>query len=495
MECPPAIGKPDDPALDGAGQIVTVADTGFDRGDINNVHPAFQGRVKELFSFSRPNPNPDRVNDPFGWKTGLTNDPHGHGTHVSGSAVGKGDSKETGSVTGTAPGAQLIVQSLLNPATGQMDGPSRSTIMEEAFKEGSYISNHSFGTDTKEPYDADAEDVDFMIFRNPKLLISQAAGNAGDQGYTVAGCANSKNGITVGAVYNARQMSETSYNKDGEVGKPHNIVDYSNAGQAGADRLKPDVVAPGVCILSTASQDPVFQAEDKKFLGLFTIPGTRPLDKYGRAPNQYYRFSSGTSMAAPQVTGCLAVLRQALMRRNEHGGHAEAPNASLIKALLIHGATDISDGFYQKKPIGGAPNNIQGNGLVNMERSLAPIRDVANDLHGMWEDRVQRREEPVTFTRWTPSAPAGSRWDIDVTLVFTDWAGRKLQSVLSYDVRFDSGPMKGQSFSSPRREDNVLRLRCPDIPANTTFTILVWAKRLFQARPLSFSLVWSVRRK
>jgi len=51
-------------ALRGAGQVVAVCDTGFDKGSTSNVHPAFTGRVKKLYPLGRSK----------------ANDPDGHGT-------------------------------------------------------------------------------------------------------------------------------------------------------------------------------------------------------------------------------------------------------------------------------------------------------------------------------------------------------------------------------------------------------------------------------
>src|SRR5262249_24444330 len=70
--------------LKGAGQVVAVADTGFDQGDLANVHPAFTGRVQKLYALGRPQ---------------NANDPDGHGTHVAGSVLGDG----TSAVLGIAP--------------------------------------------------------------------------------------------------------------------------------------------------------------------------------------------------------------------------------------------------------------------------------------------------------------------------------------------------------------------------------------------------------
>jgi serine protease AprX len=86
----------------GEGQIVTVADTGFDAGSIEECHPAFKDRVIALIPVARK-------------ETGETNDPIDHGTHVCGSIVGQNLTSElwVGDKTGgIAPKANLIVQSL-----------------------------------------------------------------------------------------------------------------------------------------------------------------------------------------------------------------------------------------------------------------------------------------------------------------------------------------------------------------------------------------------
>lgn len=41
------------PVREGQGQVVAVADTGFDLGSTTNVHPAFQGRVAQLYALGR----------------------------------------------------------------------------------------------------------------------------------------------------------------------------------------------------------------------------------------------------------------------------------------------------------------------------------------------------------------------------------------------------------------------------------------------------------
>src|SRR5215467_13782182 len=94
------------PGGEGAGEIVAVADTGFDKGSTSDVHPAFKGRVKKLYALGRP---------------GKKDDPDGHGTHVAGSVLADGVSTADGPIKGTAPGAKLILQSVLD-AGGNLGG-------------------------------------------------------------------------------------------------------------------------------------------------------------------------------------------------------------------------------------------------------------------------------------------------------------------------------------------------------------------------------------
>ena len=86
------------------------------------------------------------------------------------------------------------------------------------------------------------------------------------------------------------------------------------------------------------------------------------LEKLNESLKLHYRFESGTSTAAPAVTGMLALIQE-FLRNNGLGN----PSPALLKALLINGARSSGELYnFQVDPI----INFQGWGLVNLDNSL-----------------------------------------------------------------------------------------------------------------------------
>lgn len=106
------------------------------------------------------------------------------------------------------------------------------------------------------------------------------------------------------------------------------LAAFSSRGPTFESRIKPDVVAPGTGILSARSS----LVNDA---GLF-----------GTSDDPQWMFEAGTSMATPLVSGCAAVIRQALKSNPPTDAPPTYPSAALVKAILINGAVDLVGQYH-----------------------------------------------------------------------------------------------------------------------------------------------------
>jgi len=136
---------------------------------------------------------------------------------------------------------------------------------------------------------------------------------------------NAELAITVGSTH--RDMPHT-----------YGVSYFSSKGPTGDGRLKPDLVAPGEKIISCA-------AGSKKNKASNQVPG------HGAAE---YIEDSGTSMAAPHVSGVIAAF---LSIRKEYIGKPET-----IKEIFMNTATDLKRDHY-----------FQGKGLIDLMRAIQSI--------------------------------------------------------------------------------------------------------------------------
>jgi subtilisin family serine protease len=88
----------------------------------------------------------------------------------------------------------------------------------------------------------------------------------------------------------------------------------------------------------------------------------RQLNAPLKVGNQGYRYEAGTSMAAPAVSGFLALIQEYLATNFN-----ARPSPALLKALAINGARSLSPNYNLQI---NAPINHQGWGLVNMSNSI-----------------------------------------------------------------------------------------------------------------------------
>lgn len=452
-----------DRGYDGSGEVVAVADTGLDNGDIDNLHEDFAGKVTSGFSLGL-------------WATSWE-DPLGHGTHVAGSAVAKGEISN-GVITGTAPGANLVVQGMWSPVLNNLTVPKEiKDLLTPPYDEGVRIHSDSWGN-PRNPgaYDGIASEVDDYIWKNQDLLVIFAAGNNGvdldlngriDSG-SINSPGTSKNTLTVGASENLLskggvQVPISSLRGADKIwgaepifsdtisDNPKGIAMFSSRGPTNDGRIKPEVVAPGTNILGSRSSH----------------PNSNPL--WG-AYNDKYVFSGGTSMSAPLVAGAAAVLRQYL--REEHD--TAEPSAALMKALLMHTSTDLYPGQFGE--VGEAsgqemltvrPNSEEGFGLVNMDRLTS-----FEGLYFFDEKTGVAQGEAVEFEVNLEGS------SLHATLVYTDAPGSPNASkALVNDLDIELLTPSGGSITGLDRINNFENIETDGLSAGT-YTLQIKGHRV-----------------
>ena len=239
-----------------------------------------------------------------------------HGDHVSGIVGGEGLINPWH--RGMAPEAKLITQktSLI------------TYNLEEYYEQcGMVLTNNSYGTSancsSNGSYNYTSHGLDHQLNQFTDVLHVFAAGNSGGMscdGYPVGYKTvlkfyqSAKNVLTVGNLKEDREINSNS-----------------SRGPVLDGRLKPEVVAVGSAVYST-----------------------------GREFNYYA--SSGTSMAAPAVTGVLGLMYEQYRLENNQ----ENPEGALMKAIIANTAEDLGN---------PGPDFTYGFGLVNAYHAVNAITE------------------------------------------------------------------------------------------------------------------------
>jgi subtilisin family serine protease len=253
----------------------------------------------------------------------FSDDDSSHGTHVAGIAAGNAETATGGQgrVSGVAPRAYLgnykvFVQtdSGLSP---NANSPAIVAAIEAAVADGMNVINFSGGEPEIEARrDIVALALDAAAAAGVVPVV--AAGNDyNDFGAgSVSSPGNSEGALTVGAVEIGGNPTRRTH------------AEFSSVGPTTVSlRLKPDVAAPGVDVLSSISGG-----------GWTTL--------------------SGTSMAAPHVAGAAALLRQ----------RHPAWTVAQLKSALVQSGVDSLD--ERSRPAGP---RFQGGGVVALQRADRPL--------------------------------------------------------------------------------------------------------------------------
>ncbi|MDW7675429.1 MAG: S8 family serine peptidase, partial [Bacillota bacterium] len=235
--------------------------------------------------------------EPQGQWAKFSFDGNGHGTHIAG-IIGA-----NGLLEGIAPEVELIVIKALD-SNGESDVPTIMEGIKRAAASGANIVNLSLGYQL-DPQDTVSDALTSLIeglSEEYNLTFVVAAGNDGPGLDSIATPGSAQGAITVGA-YISPEMWKREF---GLELSDYVLWPYSSVGPSGFWGLKPELVAPGV----TWSTFPLWAGEG-------------------------YYFDEGTSMAAPQVTGLLALIIEAFTRKGESYSPYE------LKQALIAGASPI----------------------------------------------------------------------------------------------------------------------------------------------------------
>jgi serine protease AprX len=210
-------------------------------------------------------------------------DRFGHGTHMAGIIAGDGTASR-GTWQGIAPDAKLISVKVAGP-----DGATDVSVVLAALqwvvtnrdRLGIRVLNLAFGTDATSSYLADP--LNYAVERawRSGILVVVAAGNSGPDAGTISKPGDDPFVVTVGAA----DVRGTADRRDDVV------ASFSGRGPTVDGVPKPDLVAPGISIVSTRA------------------PGSwADLDRPEARVDDAYFKGTGTSQAAAVVSGVAALM-------------------------------------------------------------------------------------------------------------------------------------------------------------------------------------------
>jgi Subtilase family/GEVED domain/Secretion system C-terminal sorting domain len=429
-----------------------------------------------------------------------------HSTHVAGTLIAKGVNPLA---KGMSFGEQELIAYDFNSDYSEMLGEAP----------GLLVSNHSYGYDAgwrfndaanrweflgrfdaNEDYkfgyySAEAQSWDSISYNAPYYLIVKAAGNNRDVNGPAVGqlywrydvnnqffnAGNRPNGISNNDGYDILSLTSTAkdilvvgainpiptgYTKSTDVVQSS----FTSWGPTDDGRIKPDIVADGVGLLSSI----------------------------GTADNAYDTYS-GTSMSTPNVAGSLLLLQE--YYNQLHPGANNFMRSATLKGLVIHTADEAG--------ASPGPDYQNGWGLVDMKKAAAVI--TANNTTDIIQENVLDNAGNATYS--FPVIASGNG-KISATISWTDPVGSvepsatalnnptpKLVNDLDLVIKKGAAIYKPWILtpSNPSAAattgdnvlDNVEKVELPDVVPGATYTIQVTHKGTLARGQQAYSLIAS----
>jgi subtilisin family serine protease len=310
-------------------------------------------------------------------------DANGHGTHVAGIIAGEwkvargedgkalspltavsrfkdehGDAQqkvlELEAISGMAPECRLVSLKVLDE-----NGIGNASNLIAAIAHVQEINGHGrrlliHGMNISIGYDFDPKwfacgqsplcvEVDRLV--KSGVVVVVAAGNTG-YGAVNNGSSSAGLTVTINDPGNA-ELAITVGSTHRDMPHVYGVSYFSSKGPTGDGRLKPDLVAPGEKIISCASALPAPEGAAER-------PPSELKREVARGQACDYIETSGTSMAAPHVSGLVAAF---LSVRREFIGRPEQ-----VKQIFLSSCTDLRRDRY-----------FQGAGLIDLMRAIQSV--------------------------------------------------------------------------------------------------------------------------
>jgi serine protease AprX len=384
----------------GAGVTVALLDTGVSQvGDLGD-------RVDARIDFT---------------PGGAGDDAYGHGTHLAGVIAGNG-SASGGKWRGVAPAAHLI-----SVKVAGSDGSTDVSVVIAALQwivthrdlYNIRVLNLAFGTDGHQPYALDPLDAAVERAWAAGITVVVSAGNRGSNSGTINKPGDDPYAITVGAA----DLNGTADRSDDVV------APFSSRGPTQDGFEKPDLVAPGITIVSTRSVGSTIDAQH---------PDAVIDDNYFKG--------TGTSQAAAIVSGVAALMYgvDPSLKPNQVKGML-LDTAFKTAAYRVGGGAGLVDAEGAVLAADGAVTNPNAGldhavGDGSLEGSRGNVH-VMSDLDGDGSIELVQGEIDVLGDPWDSNSWSSNSWSSD------SWSSNSWSSLIAENDGWSSNSWSSNSWS------------------------------------------------